>query len=719
MKQLLLVLLIIVANNLIAQRIIFPEPRPRPQQVSSFRNQPLETKTLRVEAKMNFNVAQVKIDQIFHNSTKKRIEGMYLFPIPKGMTVQNFTMEIDGKPVNAELLTADKARKIYEDIVRRQIDPALMEYQDGGLIKLRIFPIAPNADRRITLQFETELGQDNQLAALELPIPKTKIDQLVLDLKIQSEDPIGSVICPTHDIDVAYLAKNNVHASSEAKDVQGIGKLQFYFGRKDKKIDAHFLSYFDNDKDQYFQLSLSPGFADQKEIVGKDITFALDVSGSMRGQKLEQAKKALTFCVNKLNPQDRFNIIRFATEATTLFSTRETASVDNIKRAMDWINQLKAAGGTNIYDALEIALTESPNSGRPEMTVFITDGRPTIGNTQPTAITKMVTNKLNENRRIFTFGVGNDLNVKLLDLLTEHSNGFRSYVSEQEDIAFKVSNFFRKVASPVLTNIKISTSSNVSLSELQPKKLPYLFGGSTLLLFGKYSGKNNFDITLSGQINGIAKKYTYHFDPKPALKNDFIPRLWATRKVAYLYDQIRLNGESKEVKDELIATAKKYGIITPYTSFLIIEDEADLLRRGRIGMEEAIWNQRNRQLPTTPSKKEIVLQDESADVQKSRVSNNVVQNNYKALAYLDKNGQQQNLASEVQFVNGRAFYKQDSLWIDANVLSNTKKLGEKKIIYASKAYFNLLSQKEMQQYLSIGSNIAFIHNNTKYLVVEK
>ena len=719
MKNLLPLLLLLIVNNLFAQRIIFPEPGPRPRPTPTFRNQPLETKSLRIEATMDFNVAQVKIDQVFHNSTRRRIEGTYLFPIPQGMTVQNFTMEIDGKPVNAELLTATKARKIYEDIVRRQIDPALMEYQDGGMIQLRIFPIAPGADRRITLNFETELTHDNQLAALEIPIPKTTIHQLILDLQIKTKAPIGSVICPTHEVDVAYLSPNKVHASAESKDVKGIGKLQFYFGRKDKKIDANFLSYIDNEKEQYFQLSLSPGFANQKEIVGKDITFALDVSGSMRGQKLEQAKRALVFCINQLNKQDNFNIIRFATEATPLFTLRQKASLENIKKALDWIDHLKAAGGTNIYDALDIALSESSHSDRPEMTVFITDGRPTIGKTRPDEITKMVNNQLKENRRIFTFGVGNDLNVNLLDLLTEHSHGFRTYVSEQEDIAFKVSNFFRKVSSPVLTNIKISASSNIQLIERQPKILPDLFGGSTLLLFGKYTGKNNFNITLTGKVNGNTKKYDYKFNPKSDLKNDFIPRLWATRKVAFLYDQIRLNGESKEVKEELIATAKKYGIITPYTSFLIIEDEADLLRRGTIGMEDVIWNQKSRRLPATRSEKEIVFQTESADVQKSRVSSHVSQTDYKALDYLDKEGNQQNLASEVQFINGRAFYKQNTMWVDANILSNTKKIPEKKIIYASKAYFNLLSQKEMQQYLSMGANIAFIHNHTKYLVMEK
>ena len=718
MKKILPVLLLMVSNFLFAQRIILPEPRPRPRPNQTFRNQPLETKSLRIEATMNDQVAQVQINQVFHNATNRRIEGMYLFPIPKGMTVQNFSMEIDGKPMDAELLTADKARSIYEDIVRRQIDPALMEYQDGGLIKLRIFPIAPNADRRISLKFETELMKDYQLSLLELPIPRTNIQQLILDFKIQTESSIGSVICPTHEIDVAYLSPNKVHASSEAKKVLGGGKLQFYFGRKDKKIDANFLSYVDNDDQHFFQLSLSPGFADQKEIVGKDITFALDVSGSMRGQKLEQAKRALTFCVNKLNKQDQFNIIRFSTEATTLFTNRKMASAENIQRALQWIDQLKAAGGTNIYDALDIALSEPNHSERPEMTVFITDGRPTIGNTLPKEITKMVDNKLKENRRIFTFGVGNDLNVKLLDLLTEHSNGFRTYVSEQEDIALKVGNFFRKVASPVLTNIKITTSSGVRLSELQPKKLPDLFGGATLSLFGKYTGKDKFNITLTGEVNGTRKNYVYHFKPQPEIKNDFIPRLWATRKVAYLYDQIRLNGEHKEVKDELIATAKKYGIITPYTSFLIIEDEANLLRRGRLGVENAIWNQKNRRLPSAPEKEEIILEDESTAVQKSRVSSNVAQNKYKTLDYIDADGQTQNLAQEVQFVNGRAFYKQDRLWIDANVMSNTQKLPEKKIIYASKAYFDLLSQKEMQQYLSIGSNIAFIHNNTKYMVVD-
>ncbi|HHB79348.1 MAG TPA: VWA domain-containing protein [Saprospiraceae bacterium] len=717
MKNILSFLLIFLAGGALAQRII--DPVPRPPIPPTIQNQALDTKSLRIEADINFNMAKVKFTQVFHNPTSGRIEGNYIFPIPKGMTIHHFSMKIDGQPVNAELLEAKKARKIYNDIVRRQIDPALMEYQDGGLIKLQIFPIAPHADRQITLEFETALTKDNQLSLLEIPMPSTKIQDLILDFKIAAKQDIGAILCPTHEIDVAYTAKNKAHASAESKNVLGGRLLRLYLDTKKGNIDSHFLSYQDSDGERYFQWSLSPGFANQEEIAAKDITFALDVSGSMRGPKIEQAKKALSFCINHLNDHDRFNIVRFSTEAAPLFSERRPASAKNIKIAQDWIAQLKPSGGTNIFDALDIALTEKIDPKRPEMTVFITDGRPTIGQTIPKEIIKMVDEKLNKNRRIFTFGVGNDLNIKLLDLLTDHSNGYRTYVTEQENIEIKVSSFFRKVSSPVLTDIQITTSPNIRFSALQPKVLPNLFSGSTLLLFGKYSGKGKIGITLTGKINGSSKTYTYEFNPKPEIENDFIPRLWATRKVAYLYDQIRLNGESQEVKDELITTAKKYGIITPYTSFLIIDNEADLLRQGTLGMEDVIWNQGQRKLPPTPAAIRTTTQ-ESAAIQKSRRTANAQASLKKALDYVDEQGKQQNLASEVQFANGRAFYRQNSTWRDARlILKKTKIRKEKKIIYASKAYFDLLAQKEFKPYLSLGVQVVFVHQHIKYTIVAK
>jgi Ca-activated chloride channel family protein len=279
--------------------------------------------------------------------------------------------------------------------------------------------------------------------------------------------------------------------------------------------------------------------------------------------------------LNNLGPKDRFGMIEFSAKVNKYKDTLLEGSNDNLTVAKKWVDNLQATGGTNINDALLQALAmRSDDPARQFNVVFFTDGLPTASERNPEKIIKNVMEKSNGNTRIFSFGVGNDVNATFLDRLSEQTRALSTYVRPQEDIEEKVSTLYSKISHPVLANLKLSVGPNVTLEEVYPPHLPDLFEGGQLTVLGRYTGQGEAQVKLSGTVGMEAKEFTYkvNFAEKTAESKEFVEHLWARRKVGYLLDQIRANGEKKELVDEATALAKKYGIATPYTSYLIVAD---------------------------------------------------------------------------------------------------------------------------------------------------
>src|ERR1035441_9380060 len=556
-----------------------PMPPPWPHQPYDFA--PLEVTYHHVNVKIDDQIAPTSVDQEFYNPNPQQLEGTYLFPVPKGAQINKFAMDIGGKQVEAELLPADKARRIYEDIVRKLKDPALLEYAGRVLFKVRIFPIEPNSNKRITLSYTELLKAENGLVSYVLPLNTEKfsakpIRNVGVKVDLESKRPLKSIYSPSHSVEVKRRSANRATAGYEATDVQPDTDFALYFAPEQDEIGVNLLTHRQNSEDGYFLLLASPGVdVKEKQVVTKDVAFVLDTSGSMAGKKLEQAKKALQFCVENLNDSDRFEIIRFSTEVEPLFDKLVKATEANRSRANDFIRELKPIGGTAIDDALRKALALRPGQDdRPFVVIFLTDGRPTIGTTDEDQIVANV-KKENEGRtRVFCFGIGTDVNTHLLDRITEDTRAVSQYVLPEEDLEVKVSNFFSKIKEPILTNPMLKFTGGIRATKLYPSPLPDLFKGEQLVLVGRYTGKGDAAVIVEGAVNGAARKFTYEASfPEDASENEFIPRLWATRRVGSLLDEIRLHGESSELRDEVTELARKYSIVTPYTAYLIMEDE--------------------------------------------------------------------------------------------------------------------------------------------------
>jgi Ca-activated chloride channel homolog len=207
--------------------------------------------------------------------------------------------------------------------------------------------------------------------------------------------------------------------------------------------------------------------------------------------------------------------------------------------------------------------------------VFFTDGRPTIGETVAEKIVQNVGKRNTASTRIFTFGVGDDVNAAMLDQISDQTRAISTYVRESEDIEAKVSSLYGKISNPVLANLKLTVGDGVQISEVYPPQLPDLFHGSQLTVLGRYTGKGHAAVKLTGSVGSETKDFVYelNFAEKTETEKPFVEDLWARRKVGYMLDQIRVNGEKKELVDEVVNLAKRYGITTPYTSYLVVPDQ--------------------------------------------------------------------------------------------------------------------------------------------------
>lgn len=735
------VILSFIASSLLSQPgiIIIDPPHPMPPRTAGLYE--LELRNAKVETKIVNQTATTKLEQVFYNPTAAVVQGYYYLPIPSATVVKKFSMSINGKETEGELLDAEKAKQIYEDIVRRYRDPALLEYYSQSLFRVKIFPVAPRSEQTIKIEFTNLLTRENGMTEYWLPlrqsaVSKSSIQNLAVKVDIEASDPIKTIYSPTHEVEINRKSERHAIIGLEGKNLQPEQDFKLYFNTNASPLGASLMCYNDGVEEGYFFLTISPGLNEKEgNIVDKDISFVVDASGSMAGEKMEQTKKALQYCVNTLHSGDRFNIIRFSTDVTPLFDDLGKADRDHLDKANTFIKDMKAIGGTNIDEALMQALAVPKDPTRPHFIVFLTDGKPTIGETNVDALMNKVKSLNHGNTRIFTFGIGTDLNAILLDKLTDLTKAFRTYVLPNEDIELKVSDFFNKVSSPILTDLELSFDKPVEVSQVYPHQLPDLFKGSELIIFGRYKGDGKVQVNLKGKVNEEHQNLSWplEFDKKTK-ENDFIPSLWATRAVGYLLEQIRLNGENKELVEEVTRLARKHGIITPYTSYLIMEDERRDLGMGNIRKEDMILNNRVEKAQQPAAFKEnyknklqkaegVIAVQSSSDLQDMNGSYNMEQKQASAknMVYLDSSGNSQNLAQGVRNLQGRALYHNNGQWLDSNIAlggnQNAKKT--ERILFASEAYFKLLKDQPISRnFLALGNNVRFELNGQVYEVYE-
>jgi Ca-activated chloride channel family protein len=541
-------------------------------------------------------VARVEVEEHFRNNGGRLAEGDYLYPIPAGAVFTDFSLFMGEQELKGEMLSAPRARGIYEEIVRRKKDPALIELVGHGLVRARVFPIGAGETRRVILRYTQVLGRDGHLVRLryprvvgmfdsgEGPVVGPRIDvsrreavirpalvapPFTVNISVTDAHLFATPYSPTHRIEVRDRDGDEIDV-----DYDGTGEaprdFELFLPLRETTVGASIVSHAPVGEAGFYMLLLSPPVDEEESSIPRDLTLVLDVSGSMSGDKIVQARAALDQMLAGLDEDDRFRIITFSSVVRQFRSGWSQAVRGEVAEARDWLARVDADGSTNIQAALQEALRPETDSSRVSQVVFLTDGKPTVGETSVEHIVELTSSMLDD-ERLFGFGVGHDVNTYLLDSLAEGGRGTVSYVGPGENVEESVSSLTRKIRHPALTDLRI-VEAPVMLEDGYPQQLPDLFYGEDLVLFGRYRGDGAGGLVIEGNRGGRTERLRFDVefvDNEPG--NTFIPKLWAARKAGVLTTQVRLHGANPELVEEIRQLGLRYGILTEYTSYLVEE----------------------------------------------------------------------------------------------------------------------------------------------------
>jgi Ca-activated chloride channel family protein len=541
-----------------------------------------EVREVSVDVQLRDQVAEVQVSQTFHNPGSFPLEAEYDFPLPEDGTIQSFVLLVDGREWPGRILSRDEARRIYEEIVRTKRDPALLEYMGRGLYRTSVFPIPPGADRKVTMRYSQLCKRDRDLIEFSFPFSTQKftakpIERLVLHVDIRSRDPMKTVYSPGDELDIERRGEHEARLALVRHDIVPRADFRLVYTLAEGALGASVLSTRPTAaEDGYFLLLASPQFK-SAEAEGrprpKTVVCVLDRSGSMAGKKLEQAKRALRFVLENLRDDDTFNIIAYDDRVETFRPELLRYSQRTREEAVRYIENIREGGATNINEALKIALGQIPDGSRPGYVLFLTDGLPTAGETNEMTIAENCKKANGRRARVFVFGVGFDVNARLLDRVSGGNSGTSTYVKPDEDIEAQVARFYSKLTSPVLADIHVEFDSS-DVIRVYPRDIPDLFEGGQLVVAGRYRDAGRTTLRLSGRVGDERRRFEFPVELAAAGGGSsyaFVERLWAMRRVGFIIDQIDLHGRSKELIDELVALSTRHGILTPYTSFLADE----------------------------------------------------------------------------------------------------------------------------------------------------
>jgi Ca-activated chloride channel family protein len=632
-----------------------------------------------VQVSVSGRVARVTVEEWFRNIGPTMEEGMYHFPLPGEAVFSSYSLWQGDQELRGEAMDAGQARAIYEAIVRQKRDPALIELAGQGLIRARVFPINPGETRKITLKYTQMLDRAGDAWRFRyLGDRGRQSAPRSFRMEVDSAVRFGDPYSPTHQVRVQRI-EGRIEVT--LGDGAAGGDFEVLLPLARGLVGLSLVTEQPAGEDGYFMLLLAPGAAAQTEALRRDVVAVIDVSGSMSGEKIAQAKAALAQLLASLRDRDRFRLVAFSGGVRRYASGWTTASPENRRDATVWIRSLEAEGGTNIAGALTEAFADAADPEALGVVVFLTDGQPSVGESDPERIAE----RAEQGRgrfRVFAFGVGDDVNTYLLDRLTERARGTTEYVRPGENIERAVGALAAKVASPVLTDLALSASQGGELYDVQPGNLPDLFAGDEMVVFGRMRGMGigEASVTVRGRRNGRQEEFRTAVPAGSDAR--YIEQLWASRKAGALSREIRLRGQTRELMDALKQLALRYGILTEYTSYLV--QEPNIVARQRA--EERSMNApapAPRDQAGAGAVTKSAFQDSMSGVLRLDA---IVVTGVNA-AELDDVRRARSGINPTQRVGGRLFIWRDSTWTD---LSHGDSLRVVTVAPYSDAYFALL-----------------------------
>lgn len=674
-------------------------------------------------------VATTTMDVGLANPTQRIQEAEMLIPVPDGAVVRSFTFEGSAKESTAKLLPKAEAQSIYRSIVAKLRDPALLEFASYSLIRSSVFPVPAGGKQRVRIVYEHVLKADGNRIDYVLPRSESFEASAIpwtISLKISSSNPISGVYSPSHQVSVEHTGNQHALVRTAGNQQLEPGPFRLSYLANSGSVTASLLAYPDTRVGGGYFLLLAgvPADLQRKESAMKrEVILVLDRSGSMEGDKIEQARSAALQVLEGLEQGEAFSIIDYSDQVAKFSEKPVIKDPKTLGQAREYIKRIKAGGGTNIHDALVEAMRQPPTAGMLPLTIFLTDGVPTAGETREAAIRKAVVESNVHKRRIFSFGVGYDLNAPLLTSIANATRATPTFVFPNENVEVKVSQVFKRLSGPVLAEPQLATLDRAgavttrAVRELLPGELSDLFEGDQLVVLGQYQTDEPLHFRLSGNYLGTARTFDLKFDlSKATTRNAFVPRLWASRKIARLVELIteagsentaahpgRLSSSAaaynsssmrtasshvvqdpkmKELVDEILRLSTEYGILTEYTAFLATDgtDFNNLESLNTRARESLVNNAQS-----VRSGMGSVSQASNNTMQLSQVNAN------RSNSYLSQNMERVEITT-VQQITDRTFFKRNNRWVDAGALKNETAKPDQVIEFGTPEFYKLVDR---------------------------
>ena len=518
------------------------------------------------------------------NRTESTQEFDFIFPLGQDGVLTDITLRSGEQILEGRVYSRDEARALYQQITRKERDPALLEHYGEGMYRARVAPIPAKATQTLVLTYRSIPRPVQGLPQIRVPLTAWRRLAAPMDViirgKLASDHPITSLYSPTHELklprfEVREGVSNRFRAEFTCEIQATTPETDFLLTYQSRPRDRGFegidlavLSDRPNPQEAgYFVAVLSGMPFLQEKPERKDVVFVIDRSGSMRGPKMDQAKAALKFLVERLNPEDRFNVVAYSSQVELFSPALMKPGEQSLLTTLPMIAALEANGGTNIEEALASALAQLSGSDRLSQIVFITDGLPTVGETNDRVICKNVRAKNGTRTRIVAFGVGFDVNGTFLDRLAVENHGMSEFILPSENLEERIPDFYTRIQAPIAIDLTL-TCPKGSLLDVYPKSVPDLYQGQQVVITGRAAQSGSVEFVLTGTRRGEAFEKRFEANLSAAAGDHIVPRIWAGKKVGYLIDEIRLGGPNPELVQSIIELGTRYGILTEYTSFL-------------------------------------------------------------------------------------------------------------------------------------------------------
>jgi len=687
-------------------------PQSRAWAFAPDRRQAIEITVIEAKIDILESSAATTLEIHLQNNTNSRQEAELLLPVPDGAVVRGFAYDGPGGQITAQVLPKDEAKRIYQQLVSQIRDPALAEFVGYNLIRSSVFPVEAHGKQRVRLTYDHLLASDGP--RIDYILPRTESLEYAVPWKItatiKSKRPISTVYSASHAMDIRRISDGEMTVTITTEAVTAPGPFRLSYLVTEDGMTASMFAYPDDKVGGGYFLLLAglPAAAtapDDPDAVKREITLVIDRSGSMRNEKIEQVKEAALQVVSGLKEGETFNIIIYSNNVESFSKRPVEKNKNNAEAAARYIEGITAMGGTNIYDALEQALQQQPSEGMLPIVLFLTDGLPTVGRTSEIEIRNLAMKSNPYKRRIFTFGVGVDVNAPLLEKIADESRAKAEFVLPKEDVEVKVGKVFKRLTGPILADAELHVlgadgqAAVGRTRDIMPRILGDLFEGDQLVLLGQYIGTDTLTFEIDGNYLNKKRTFRFRFDfDHPDKRNGFVPRLWASRKIAELIDAVRHMGADgavsandpkvKELTDEIVRLSTEFGILTEYTAFLAREGtnladagavryEAAAALESRAMRERSGYGGVNQSYNLAQSKSQTTLnmRNDYYDADMKRVS-----------------------VASVQQVNDRAYYRRNNQWIDSRLLNETAR-PTRVVEIGTPEYFELLDRlvRENQQ----------------------